>query len=383
MADSRVTNIPNLLVRLAIAYFVVALFFIILDLRQLEGLLLTPEHPLGGDFINLLATGKLIVAGQIDKIYVPAEFRAFERLIIDADIGSRLWAYPPHSLLFSWPFAGLNFIPGLFLWSALGIGVLVFAARRYGFQWWEVLILCLSPASIKCVSVGQSGNLATGLLLLALAARGSRDRLSVVSAVLLTIKPQFGFLLPVLWLVRGNWFLIAATGIGMFALIGLSVAIFGADVWMQYINETVPVLGALEKHGSGPFMAMIPSVFMSARIFSIDGETALAIHWVFAAIIGVWFIQRMIAIKDHARQDIVLLIATCLMTPYLHFYDLNLLVCAGLLMIRQLDKKPVMVQRAIYALAAFAWLLPGIIHLFYALKIPVSPLGILALFMLA
>lgn len=382
MADSRAKKIQYLLVGAALGHLAIILAIFLKSLKNLDGLLLTKVHPLGGDFINLLTTARLIARNEIDKIYIPADFMAFQQQIIDADIGLRLWAYPPHSLLLAWPIAGLAFIPALVLWSIFGITVLALAARHYGFKPWEIALLCLSPATIQCVLLGQTGNLATALLLLALAARSPRDKLSVLAAALLTLKPQFGFLLPVLWLIRRNWFLLIATSLATLSLLALSLAIFGPQVWQQYLHQTVPILGQLEKHGSGPFMAMIPSVFMSARIFSIDGDMALAIHWVFATLIGLWLVPRLIKINSRARQDTLLLLATCLMTPYLHFYDLNLLVCAALLILRRANERPTPLRNITYALAAFAWLLPDLMRIFYVFNIPISPLGILALFAL-
>lgn len=383
MVEARSKEIRKIFIAVAVVHFIATLVVFILSLRNLNGLMQTKAQPLGRDFINLLTTARLIVSDQVDKIYVPQDYSAFQHTIIDADIGLRLWAYPPHSLLPAWLMAGFDFIPGLVFWSVFGIVFLIWAAARYGFNRWEITLLVLSPAALQCIASGQTGNFATALLLLALSARGPRDKTSIFSAALLTIKPQIGFLLPVLWLLRRNWFLLVGTTVATLALVGATVAFFGVDIWRQYLFETIPVLGQLEKYGAGLFMTMIPSVFMSARIFSIDGTTALYIHWVFVTVFIVWLLPRLHRTKSRLQQDTMLLLTTCLITPYIHFYDLGLLTCAGLLILRGADDKPAKLRIATYALVVLAWALPELMKMFYILKFPISPLIILSLFALS
>ncbi len=76
---------------------------------------------------------------------------------------------------------------------------------------------------------------------------------SIASAAILTVKPQTGFLLPLLWILRGRWMLIASTGAATLIVVGLSVAAFGIQPWRDYLGDTLPALSDLERQGSGPF----------------------------------------------------------------------------------------------------------------------------------
>ena len=65
------------------------------ELRGVAGLLNADGSPLAGDFINMWSAAKMALGGMVPDIYLAERFMAFERTIIPADIGLRLWAYPP------------------------------------------------------------------------------------------------------------------------------------------------------------------------------------------------------------------------------------------------------------------------------------------------
>ncbi|MEO5805762.1 glycosyltransferase 87 family protein [Devosia sp.] len=155
----------------------------------ISGMLYANGTPVGGDFINLWSVAQLVLSGHSGQIYDSAAFMAFERTLTGGDLGLRLWAYPPHSLLAAWPFGLLGFYPALAAWSLLSLVVLWFGARRFGFERLEAAIIVLSPASVLSLYYGQTGNLAAGLLLFALSVRGPG---AAIAASLLSFKPQTG-----------------------------------------------------------------------------------------------------------------------------------------------------------------------------------------------
>ena len=382
MSDSTQSRFTTILLLVAAGHLVAFIYLGIGALIGAKGLLLGPFEPVGGDFINLFTAANLMVSGQTDQIFAHEQFMAFQRSIIDADIGLRLWAYPPHSLFFIAPFAWLGFVPSLVVWSTLGVGLLTFAARRFGFSWRETGIVVLSPAVLYCVVLGQSGNLAAALLLIALSNRHASDRLSIGAAALLTIKPQTGFLLPLIWLIRRQWHLLVLTTALVLVLGVASLILFGVETWQAYLFDSATTLTALEKYGSGPFTRMVPSLFMSVRLLGGSGDLALNIHLIFAVLIGVALIWRLRRTPERDRQHALLFLGICLITPYLHHYDLSQLVCAAVLMVRHAPEKPGIQRALTYIGSVFAWGLPHLMLVLIALGLPLSPLGILAMFVL-
>jgi hypothetical protein len=373
----------NLLLLASIVYAVFAGGRLLADYFQLHGFLKSPYAPFGDDFVNLSTTGRLQLSGGLEKIYVPRLFMDFQHGFIDHDIGLRLWAYPPHTLLFTW-LAGLGgYFLTFWIWSVLGLAFLAVGARRFGFGWRETTILVLCPASLQCVSNGQTGNLACGLMLLVLSEKSVHDRSSVIGAALLTMKPQIGFLLPLLWLVRRRWSLIIGTVVIAVILVGLSLILFGLEPWRDYIGATLPELSKLERDGSGPFVLMIPSYFMSLRLLGVDGNAALSAHFVAALVILAVLALRLPRIRDPRSQASLVLIGTCLVTPYLHIYDLGILLAGSLLLLNTVrDGTPL--NNVLSAVAVcIGWSLPDLVKPLGLMDRPLSPILMAFIFAVA
>lgn len=345
-----------------------------------NGLLIDVSEPLGGDFINLYATAQMTLQGLAADVYLPDRFQQFEHGIIPADIGLRLWAYPPTSLLLFWPFGIPDFLTSLALWSLLGMAVLVLGARRFGFSWLDAAIIALSPGAMHCLYYGQTGNLVAGLMLVALSARRNGEAGSAIAAALLTIKPQVGFLLPVLWAIQRQWRLIVVTAVLAVAFAGLSVLVFGFPRWSEYVFDTLTLLSGLEREGTGMFMNMIPSTFMAGRVLGLDADTALMVHGVFAATIFAVLVWRLVVVTDADRRASMVLLATALITPYMHSYDLSLLAAGALLAGRSLVPDTSVRSILSAMLVVACWGLSNLVLRFNMAGFPVSPLIILALF---
>ncbi|HWA22177.1 MAG TPA: glycosyltransferase family 87 protein [Caulobacterales bacterium] len=333
----------------------------------------------GGDFINMYAAGRLTLEGRIAEIYDPAAFMAFERTIMPAEIGTRFWAYPPTSLPLVAPLALLSFWPALILWSVLGLLLLGYGARRIGLDWLETALLVLSPAAISAVYYGQTGNAAAGLLLIALSAVRDRGALSPVAAALLTVKPQMGFLLPVLWLIRHQFRLIGATVCLVIALGALALWVAGPEAWRSYVGDTLSALNALERTGTGPFTLMIPSVFMAARLLTGDPALAQWVHWGFAAAVAAYVAWQFARTDSAERQNAILLVGTMLITPYIHIYDLAPAVCAAMLLMRRWTGTPSTLQLLICFVVLAAWALPALTLYGYSVGLPLGPPTLLLL----
>jgi alpha-1,2-mannosyltransferase len=376
-------DLKTLLLVLTLVYAVTFTISTAAKIAGAAALLSANTAYVGADFINMWSAARLVLERNFSAIYDPEAFMAFQKSFLPADIGLRLWAYPPHSLLFLWPLGFFSYYPALVLWSVIGLALLFWGARRFGFDAIETAIIMLSPASLACLYFGQTGNAAAGLLLLALSARSPedrtlRDKTPIVAAALLTIKPQAGFLLPVLWVVQRRWMAIFWTGVLAVAICLLSIGVFGWDAWRGYLFQTLPVLDELERHGTGPFMLMIPSAFMAFRIVLGDGSLAATLHLIFAAGVVAYLIWRLVKVHDATARNALILIGTVLITPYMHTYDLGLLLCGALLVARLHPEK-----FGVFVLVAIAWVLPHLVMWLNALNVPLSPLLILPLLVLA
>lgn len=374
----------RLLLVLSLAFAALALTSLFGTYLSSEGILAAPGRPFGSDFVNVWTTGKLVLSGAFDDIYRVARFDAFQETLTGGDIGHRLWANPPHSLLFVAPFGLGSYYAAYAGWTLAGLAVLVAGARRCGFDWLQTALLALSPAAIYSIGDGQSGNLVTGLLLFSVAAGAAGRRSSPLAAAILTIKPQAGFLLPLLWAVERRWTLILATGIVTLGLLVLSVAFFGTGPWKDYLGDTLPELSGLEREGTGPFLYMIPSAFIAMRVLGAEADVALWVHLAFACTVAALLAFGLWRIADTRQRTAMILIATCLMTPYLHRYDLGILLAGALLLLpMQAGRTPASRHAPALAAIAAAWAVPLLVGPLASLGAPVSPLIMFAVLVVA
>ncbi|MCB9993081.1 MAG: DUF2029 domain-containing protein [Hyphomicrobiaceae bacterium] len=322
----RLRYFETLLLALTLGYLVLFVPFALGTIAGGHGFQLANGNPVGGDFINLHTAGRLVIEGRSTEIYRPEAFAAAEREIIDEDVGLRLWAYPPQTLLIAPLFGALPYFWSLGLWSVSGLLVLGWGARAVGLGWAPIVALLLSPASLQNLYFGQTGNVATGLLLAALATLlPSAPALPPgLAAGALTFKPQFGLLVPFVWAIGGKWRAFAIALAATIGFAGLAALAFGTGVWIDYATQTMPLLGRLELDGSGAFVFMIPSLFMTLRIAGLPGAAAIMWHGVFAVVVfGAALIGAFVR-KDGRQRVAITLLGTALITPYLHVYDMSL-----------------------------------------------------------
>ncbi len=377
-------QVLKLLLVLSLAFAALALASLVRTYLSGEGILAAPGRPFGGDFVNVWTTGKLVLSGAFDDIYAVARFDAFQETLTGGDTGERLWANPPHSLLFMAPFGLGGFYTAYAGWTLTGLAVLVAGARRCGLDWLQTTLLAVSPAAVYSIGDGQSGNLATGLLLFSVAAGAAGKPSSPIAAAILTVKPQAGFLLPLLWAVERRWTLIIATSIVTLGLLVLSTALFGAGPWKDYLGDTLPVLSHLEREGTGPFLHMIPSAFIAMRVLGAEPDLAFSAHMAFAAIVLALLAFGLWRTADARRRTAMILIATCVLTPYLHRYDLGILLAGALFLLpARAGRAPFSRHAAALSAIALAWAVPLVVGPLASLGAPVSPLIMLAVLVVA
>jgi alpha-1,2-mannosyltransferase len=376
-------GLERALLVVALIHAVALAGIVISQLAASRGLVMADGiSPIGGDFVNLFTVGRMLLAGEAGAIYDPVAYDAFQQTLIGTPIGLRLWAYPPHSLVLALPFGVLDYFTGLAAWSVLGLGVLAFGARRFGFSWAETVLLVTSPGALLCVYWGQTGNLAAGLALVALGQRGVRDGLAVAATTLLTIKPQMGYLLPLHWATGRNWGIFVAVSVAVIGVLVATLLIGGIGLWQGYLFETLPQLSLLERHGRGPFMTMIPSVFMSLRLLGVDGDLALNIHLVFAALllpVVVWLLWTR---REPGLRAATTLVGMAVLTPYLHVYDLVPVLVTGMLVMGAYGAATGWGRGVAAYMLLLAWSMPYLTLALGLLRVPLTPLLMLALLVL-
>lgn len=339
----------------AILAFFIALDFKLAADQSFSTFILDPGgFPVGRDFLNTWMGGRSVFSGgPADWFDSDVYMAALRKVTGISDLAPMYWSYPPHLLFFIWPFGLLGFLPSYIIWCVVGLALYVWAAVASGVDRKYWLFLAVAPAVTVNVFLGQNGFLTAALLIGGLA---NLDRRPIVAGILLgllTIKPQFGLLLPVLLVLGGHWRVIGAAVATTLLLVAATAIWFGPDIWIQYWQKVGPQQRELVNVAGIMGWPIVASAFVNARLIGLPDNCAWVVQAVVSAsVFGavVWTFWRK---RDPVLSQALFVTATFLFSPWIMNYDM---VVFGWIvaLLRQRENEPVVDQY----LSLAVWMLP-------------------------
>jgi hypothetical protein len=294
----------------------------LIDLQQQtrDGLSDGLGRPFGDDFVNYWSGAVLAFHGRAAEVYDFAAFHAFEQTVTALGLKYYHYSYPPVLLLLTLPLAVIPYVPALFIWLGATWYAFYRALRLTGYAGALLLSLAVPALFVNAIG-GQNGAITAallggGLMLV--------DRRPVVAGILLGMmiyKPHLALMLPFALFAGRRWLVMFVTGATAAFLVVISVAFYGADVWLQYQHNVAVLRTVILEDGTGVSHRMV-SVFVLAR--HLGAGVAASYGWqAVAALVAAAFIVRSWWRDEPAHiRNAVLIVGTCLATPYLQDYDL-------------------------------------------------------------
>jgi hypothetical protein len=327
-------------------------------------------HAVGRDFINSWTAGHLILSHHVADIFHPDAFLAHERALFDSRLPFHFWSYPPPNLLLVAPLGLLPYMTGLLCWSVAGLLVLGWAGRAWTRDPWIWALLVFCPAEATNIGLGQNGAFSAALLIGGLSLIDRRPALAGALLGLLVFKPQLAVMLPVAVLAGRRWRTMGAAAAVVLAVIALSTLLFGLDSWRGFFGPTLQMQGIMLRQGRGPFQWMMPSAYMSARLFGLRMTGALVAQAPFTLLavgLTAWSWRR----TDRPLQlrSAVLMMATVVATPQVFNYDLVPAAAAALVLLLWDERRALAMP-----LALLVWATPAAMVGLQWLHAPVAPL---------
>lgn len=288
--------------------------------------------PLGYDFITFWGASHLTLTGDPVGAFNLRHILAAEQLAVPANSKVFLWHYPPIYQMFVTPLALMPYALSWFVFVGFGVLAYLLTMRplfdeRLSAGRDALFVALAFPGAFICVFHGQNSLysaaiFAGGMLLLE---RG-RPWLAGLLLGVLIYKPQLGVLLPLAFLVTGQWRAFFATGASALVLSLASYVFFGPELWQAFFDNT-PIVRAVMEQGLLPW-AKMPSAFVFLREFGVPQTLAYAAQVLTAlaaaACTGiVWW-------RNGANRLswAVLIVATLLVPPYIFDYDFAILAPA-------------------------------------------------------
>jgi hypothetical protein len=284
--------------------------------------------PIGTDFSNVYAAGRLTREGRPAEAYQPALQHAAEKAVFGGrEVPFYGWHYPPFFFAVAVIVAGLPYAWGLALWLMASLAAYLAAIRAILPRPETALSAAAFPAVLINIGHGQNGFLTAALLGGALHLLETRPWLAGTLIGCLAYKPQFGVLIPIALLAGGRWSVVGAAAATVAALVVASFAALGGGVWQAFADSmhfTQTVV--LEQGGTG--WEKIQSIFSAARMWGADVPSAYALQIALALLLAsslAWLWRTDAAFELKAAG---LATASLLATPYVLDYDLVVLAIA-------------------------------------------------------
>lgn len=311
-------------------------YIVLLGGTWLQGHFLTDRQgqPIANDFVSVHAAGQLTLGGNPVAAYDWTAHRAAEAKAVGHDFpGYYSWQYPPPALFVATSLAMLPYLAAALIWIIGSLAVYVTTLCLIFRDRIGVFAAVGFPATIWNITAGQNGFLTATLIGGTLGLLERRPVLAGVCLGLLTYKPQFGLLFPLVLIADRRWLTLAVAGAVAFVMVAASWLAFGAGPWHSFFQAMQIANRVMLGEGAGDW-SRLQSLFGFVR--SHGGSEILA--WIMqavgcvavaAAIVWLWRSRVPFDLKAAA-----LAAATLLVTPYVYMYDLVVLAVAVSFLLR-------------------------------------------------
>jgi arabinofuranan 3-O-arabinosyltransferase len=234
------------------------------------------------------------------------------------------WSYPPGFLFAAAAIAALPYALAFAVWIVGGLALHGFSIAAITRRPAAMAVAFASPWALACALVGQNGFITAGLIGLVLTTMEERPALSGLLLGLLTYKPQFGLLFPLVLVLSGRWKVFAFAAIGALGLLALSAAVFGVGVIPAFLHGLPESSRSLITNGDAGW-GKLQSVYGLTRCLGGSDLAGWIAQGLVSAVcaVGVGMIWRSGA--AFALKAASLAAATLLVTPYVFAYDLVVL----------------------------------------------------------
>jgi hypothetical protein len=286
------------------------------------------------DFVNVWAAGRLVLEGHPAQAYDWDIQKQVELALLRQDFtGYFAWHYPPPFLFIASLLAQFSYTAAFVGWvSASFVPYLLMMRAVVGkpFGW---MLAIAFPVVFNNALIGQNGFLTAALIGGTLYLMPVRPVLAGICLGLLSYKPQYGLLFPIVLIAASQWtvfFTAAVVAVGMALVSWLA---FGTESWQAFFHWMPMFSQAFLTEGKAPWWKM-QSLFAMVRYLGGTEQLAWAFQWVLTASVAVVLALMWRSRVSYSVKAAALAAGTLLTTPYLFIYDMMVLAVPVAFLIR-------------------------------------------------
>jgi hypothetical protein len=286
------------------------------------------------DFVNVWAAGKLVLDGTPALAYDWDIQKQVEVALLGQDfVGYFAWHYPPPFLFVASFLAQFPYAVAFAGWMAVSFVPYAAVVRRIVGRPFGWMLAGAVPMVLCNTVVGQNGFLTAALIGGTLYFLPVRPILAGVCLGLLSYKPQYGVLFPLVLIAAGHWRVFFSAAITVVALALVSWLAFGTDAWKAFFQWMPTFSQAFLSDGKATWWKL-QSLYSLLRFLGAPESAAWMVHWVFTASVATVVVLIWRSRVPYTLKAASLAAATLLVTPYLFMYDMMVLAIPVAFLVR-------------------------------------------------
>jgi arabinofuranan 3-O-arabinosyltransferase len=181
--------------------------------------------------------------------------------------------------------------------------------------------------------VGQNGFLTAALIGGTLYLIPVRPVLAGICLGLLSYKPQYGLLFPLVLIAASHWTVFFAAGATAVTIAFASWLAFGTESWQAFFHWMPTFSQAFLTEGKATWWKL-QSLFSLVRYFGGSESLAWGFHWVLTASVATGLVVMWRSRVNYSLKAAALAAGTLLTTPYLFMYDMMVLAIPVAFLVR-------------------------------------------------
>jgi len=292
-------------------------------------------RPSVSDFLVFYLAGHMALKGAAAGAYVPQLLHAAEASAAGHGFASQLpWRYAPLFFFVTAPLALLPYVSAFVVWTAGTLALFCAVVSRIARSPVGLLLACASPAVFINGIGGQNGPLTAALIGAALLSLEDCPVASGICVALLSYKPQFGIIFPLLFIAGGYWRAFATAVLATLATVVASCVAFGVGSVTAFLHFLPITSNELLIHGANGFNKL-ETAYGIVRWLGFGNGAAWTVQAIIVAVTAAVLVRLWRSDVPYAVKAAAAAVATLVATPHLYPYDFAVLSVAFAFLYRE------------------------------------------------
>lgn len=328
------SSVPRIVISVCFALCVMNAFSLVVSALSGQWILDSAGLGIPTDFANVYGAGRMVLDGHSAAAYDWDAHKRVEEIVLGRTFDGYFgWHYPPPFLFVAAILAKMPYVAAFAGWMTLSFIPYLLTIRALTDHRIGWLIACAFPVAMVNAMIGQNGFLTASLIGGTLYLMPKRPLLAGMCLGLLTYKPQYGLLFPLVLIAGGYWRTFFSAVITAILLAAASWLAFGTETWMAFFHWLPRASQAFLSDGFAEFGKM-QSILSLTRFVGGGDRLAWALQWGLTGIVAVALIAVWRSAVSYQIKAAALATGTLLATPYLYLYDMVVLAIPVALIVR-------------------------------------------------